>query len=309
MKKHSLSFLLSLLVILLSFSANAQSTLVHYWHFNNFASSEYTDTIHGIPADYSRTANQAVLLYDTVSGTSPVYSTYIDTLTAISTDYDTVNLRMSAVPGIMIRARNPSDSMQMLFYIPTTNYKNIVFTYGTESSSASHGQLHQNFDYSTDSGTTWKTSGLSMTTDSAALSFNRISVNFLGDTLANNNSKLFFRIKFQGNTTGTSGNNRFDNISVDADTITAGPSAVLNVVAAHTQYILYPNPVTNNINVTSGSEGTKTILITNTLGETVYMGIRDGKAFSLSAANLAAGNYFMTIRDNSGMRTTMFVKH
>jgi len=38
------------------------------------------------------------------------------------------------------------------------------------------------------------------------------------------------------------------------------------------------------------------------------MVIKDGKTFSLNTANLAAGNYFMTIRDNSGMQTTKFVK-
>ncbi len=205
-------------------SLNAQGTLIHYWHFNNYtlgAMHTYpVDTIHSIAADYSiHDTSKARILYSEIPGTSSVYSTYIDTV--VGDVSDTVNVRMSTASGYALRARNPSDSMQLLFYIPTVHYNNILLTYGSQSSSTSHGQLHQNFDYSVDSGLTWRTSGLSITSDSAWLIFHRTSISFTTDTMVNNNSKLVFRIKFTGNTSGTSGNNRFDNITVDGDSIIA----------------------------------------------------------------------------------------
>jgi hypothetical protein len=316
MKKIVQSILLCSIVLVLSITqGRSQSTLVHYWNFNHFASAEYTDTIHAIPADYTTiTSRQASILYTTVPNTSSSYSSYIDTLTAETAelDYDTVNLRQGAIGGIMIRARNPSDSMQLLFYIPTTNYKNILLSYGTETSSAKSGQSTQVYAYSLDSGATWKTSGLSIPSTATApdTTFGRVAISFTDDSV-NNNSKLIFRITFSGNNTGTKGNNRFDNVTVDADTIIA-PTTSVNTVTANNSiaYTLYPNPVTNNINITSSSENAKTVLISNAAGQTVYMGLESGKQISVNTANLSAGNYFVTIRDNNtnGTQTIKFVK-
>ena len=226
MRKNLFLLITTLVITTVTINAlNAQGTLIHYWHFNNsgYLGAMHTypvDTIHSIAADYSiHDTSKARILYSEVPGTSSVYSTFIDTVNADATD--TVNARMSTASGYAIRARNPSDSMQLLFYIPTVHYNNILLSYGSESSSTSHGQLRQNFDYSVDSGLTWRASGLSMTSDSAWLIFHRTSISFTTDTMVNNNSKLVFRIKFTGNNTGTSGNNRFDNITVDGDSIIA----------------------------------------------------------------------------------------
>lgn len=319
MKKIVQNFLLCSIVLALSVTqGRSQSKLVHYWNFNTYSAVEHTDTIHAIPADYTTvTSRTASILYAEIPGTSSSFSSYIDGYPTIPTDYDTINLRLGDTAGISLRPRNPTDSMQLLFYIPTTNYKNIVLTYATYSSSVGSGPLHQVFDYSLDSGATWKTTGLSITTDSAWVSsFNRVSLNFYGDTLVNNNSKLIFRLKFVGNNSGSSGNNRFDNVTIDADTITAatiytGSSTSVGTVTANNEtYTLYPNPVTDHVTLLSASDENKTIMIYNALGQSVFAGLEGGKQVSVSTANLSAGNYYMVIRGNNThtTQTLKFVK-
>lgn len=322
MKKIVNSILLCAFMLILSVAqGQAQSKLVHYWNFNSFDEVDSTtatvNVLHPIAADYTTiTSRTASILYTKIPTASATFFSYMDGYPTVAADNDTINLRMGDTAGIALRPRNPTDSMQLLFYIPTTNYKNIVLTYATYSSSVGSGPLHQVFDYSVDSGATWKTTGLSITTDSAwASSFNRVSLNFYGDTLVNNNSKLIFRLKFMGNNSGTSGNNRFDNVTIDADTITATtiyiPTAVKNVTANNNiSYTLYPNPTTDAINLVSTSMENKAVTIYNIAGQSVYVGVQGGKASSISVSNLAAGNYYMVVTglDSKTTQTLKFVK-
>ncbi len=307
------SILFTLLFISTLFVGNSfgQSKLIHYWHFNTGTFTMYTDTIHGISADYSDLdVTKAKILYAKKTGTSAAYMTYIDTINVAAADADTVNARMGQIDGNALRARNPSDSMNLLFYIPTTHFKNIKLTYASQSSSITKGQLHQIFSYSTDSGSTWKTSGLSMPSDSAWLVYHRTTVTFTTDTTVNNNPKLVFKITFAGNDTGVKGNNRFDNITVDGDTITSSKVAVENVASIEPAYTLYPNPVGNTLAVRSETEGVKSFVIVDITGRSVFTGTTSGKEFTVAVASLQAGTYFISIRDeNTGLLTSKkFVK-
>jgi len=312
MKKHVQILFLSVVMIAANLRSNAQ-TIIHYWNFNNFTSKMYTDTIHGINADYSDLdKSKAQILYAEMSGVSSSFSTYEDFYPTVAADYDTVNLQLGDTAGNALRPRNPSDSMYLLFYIPTTNFKNISLKYGSESSSVGSGMLHQIFDYSVDSGVNWKTSGLSIPSDSAWLIFHLTSINF-SDTLVNNNPKMVFRIAFNGNTSGTSGNNRFDNVTVEGDSIGGTgttPSGVVQVVKVTPSYNLFPNPVSNTLDINGNIDGLKSIVIYNTLGETVYSSSVAGKNLTLNVADLKAGNYFIDITEKiSGVVSTLkFIK-
>lgn len=227
MKKYLQSLLLPCILLLCATNVHAQSKLIHYWHFNNFTTAPSATTVnaahpYNVHADYSSIdTSKAQIVYQTSAGTSAAFSTTID----YANPGDTINARMGhSADGTTIswalRPRNRSDSMELRFYIPTTHYKNILVKYESQSSSVTSGPLHQVFDYSTDSGATWKTTGLSVAGDSAGLAFGPVfPVSFTTDTTVNNNPKLVFRIKFVGNSSGTSGNNRFDNVTVDGDTI------------------------------------------------------------------------------------------
>jgi len=287
---------------------HAQSTLIHYWHFNAYSlGTMYTPTINAIPADFTDLpGSNPAILYRTLPGTSSAYSSFLEGFTSLSTDYDTVNLRMSQPSGMYIRTRNPSDSMELLFYTPSTHFNNLVFTFGT--SRPVNGPVHQNYDYSIDSGVTWTTTGLSLLTDSVWSVFQRITLT-TSNAAVNNNPKLVFRVTWTGNTTGTSGNNRFDNVTLDGDSITAA-TGVYETAAKQDNFTVYPNPAGDNIDVSTFAEGVKHVMITNALGQKLYEGTQEQQQFSISTANLTAGIYFISISDEvSGeVRTMRFLK-
>jgi len=200
--------------------ANAQPKLIHYWHFNNTPTGVH---LGALSADYSTLGNAYVAfipLAGVVSDTG-----YTDNVSP----GDTVNARLGAAAGFGIRTRNPSDSMQFLWVIPTTHYKNIVLTWESQSSSVASGPHFENFDYSLDNGATFQTTGLTTLQDSAWLAWHGpVSVSLAAITGANDNSHLVFRIRLSAPNTGGSGNNRYDNITVEGDTIAStggGPTA------------------------------------------------------------------------------------
>jgi len=257
-----LSFIALITLLLLNGSkANAQGTLIHYWNFNNFTSVYTYPTFPApIDADYSRIdTSKARFVYALFPGTSGTYhsaSTILDFVATVPTDYDTVNLRLGAVAGNGLRPRNPMDSVYLMFYIPTTNYQNILITYASQSSSTTSGDTYQYFDYSIDSGVTFITTGLSKLYDSSWLVYHRTSITIANPAI-NNNPKLVFRIHNIGHTTLTSGNNRYDNVSVDGDSIIA-PVLIdywhFNSFATVYTYPTFPAPIDADYSVLDTSK-------------------------------------------------------
>lgn len=310
--KRKLLFTLLLISTIFTTQSFGQGYLIHYWHFNNLTLVDTTSA--SMPSIGPINADNSAI--DVTKATIWYYqSTFVDTTRAdfylaVAGDYDTMNLRMGAVSGNALRLRNPSNNMEVRIYLPSTNYNNLALKFGTEGSSRTSGMLLQNYDYSTDSGATWKTTGLSMTSDSAGVwigggatinpVFSLVSLNFGTDATVNNNPKLVFRIKFSGNAdtlSTSSGNNRFDNVTLDGDAISHVSVPV--VVSAETSYTLYPNPVSTTLNLTSDIAGTKTVMIHDLAGKTVFAGLADGKDFSLNVADLQSGMYFISIRENN----------
>ena len=166
MKKKMLFVLVCSFALLFAPSVSHAQTkkLIHYWHFNNTVSGVHLGKIH---ADFSTLGN-ATILYKPIPG---VYSdtSYIDNCAG-----DTINQRPGyggccGAQNYGVRTRNPSDSMQFLWYIPTRNYQNIVIKYETQSSTSASGQHRQVFSYSIDSAVTFITEGLPIAFDSASV--------------------------------------------------------------------------------------------------------------------------------------------
>ena len=319
MKKH---LLVSSLVLssLCAVKSNAQ-TLVHYWNFNNIGAVDSLPT-NVINASYSTIdTTTAHVWYTAIPGTSAAYSSYYDAFnnsdstSGIGASY---NVRFGDCSCTSLRTRNPSDSMELLAYMPTTHYQNPVIKFTTESSSVNSGMHAQVYDYSNDNGATWSTAGLTVTgitgnVDSPLaitwMSVN-ITLNTATDPAIKNNPQFIFRTRFMTNTTGTSGNNRFDNLTMEADTFMT--STAVPVVAAATEpaYTVYPNPVVNTIAINADLEGDKAVTIRNAEGKTAFAALVSGKHISLDVANLAAGVYFVTIREsaNGAVSTMKFIK-
>jgi len=215
-------------------TTKAQGTLIHYWHFNNFTSVIHeVDSPIILDADFSiHDTSKARLWYRPIPTATMGYPSYADFYTALSTDNDTMNLRMGQPSGNAFRARNPYDSMELLLYIPSVHYHHLVFKYGTMRSGS--GPQVQQLAYSVDSGMTWRTSALSTTYDSVQATFNLVTVTFTSDSQVNNCSGLVFKITVDSTTASAGGgNNRYDNFTLDGDSILA-PSIVGTISIADT---------------------------------------------------------------------------
>jgi len=164
--------------------------------------------------------------------------------------------------------------MELRFTIPTTGYKNIVLEYVLESSSTTSGDSTELFDYSVDGGTTWKSAGMTVngatadtldTTPSVyqGTSWGLVTITFGSDASVNNNSALVFRIKFKGNSSKASGNNRFDNVTVEGDA-----SADVAVQQNAARFSLSPNPATSKV-ILASWDGPKSISIVDVAGRVV----------------------------------------
>lgn len=285
-------------LILGATAAQAQTTtttLVHYWNFNGIIAAYHNPSIPAIHASYSTLdTNKANVVYKLAAGASQTYAGYIDNVAG-----DTLNARMGAAAGNGLRVRNPSDSMELRVYAPTTGYYgNITIKYETQSSSTTSGQLAQLFDYSVDSGATWKTSGLNMTIDSVnqpqfqGTSWGLVSLNFNNDTTVRNNAKFVFRVRFGGNTSMTSGNNRFDNMTVES-TVTSQGIAVLN--GNDGQTVLYPNPAGAALHISTPVQGLKTIACYDLSGRKVYETTTGEKELTMNTDLLTPGTYYLYI--------------
>jgi len=219
--KHLLR-LLAVFVLLGAFQLPAQ-TLLYYWHFNNFtglSGAVDPSTIAPLPADFAVQASSIVkMAYKTLPGVGPNYKTYWDAFTGCDT-----NDRLGNLAGNCLRLRNPSDSMQLVMNIPSTGYQAITIKYTVQRSSAGNGATIDSFSYSLDSGATWKTSGQSITSIPTGVNWSSPVTVTITDPLADNNSRLAFRILFAGTqNTGASGNNRIDNVSVEGNPAPISP--------------------------------------------------------------------------------------
>ncbi len=290
MKKALLTLSVALAI---GISTNAQS-LIHYWHFNNITAASHNPGIPALKANVSLLdTNKATIVYK-LSTTNTAYAGYIDNVTGTDS-----NARMSTAAGNGLRVRNPSDSMELRFYIPTTGYKNISLKYAAQCSSLGSGMLAQLFDYSTDSGATWVTTGLNTLVDSVKTAIDPawkiININFGTTTTVNNTAKLVFRIKFWGNTALTSGNNRFDNVTVEGDALTSVP----NCYGLPQQSMIYPNPAKEQVTISMPLAGVKSITFINETGAVVSKMQTAETQLPVNVSGLTAGNYFILVNNNT----------
>jgi len=164
-------------------------SLLYYWDFNNADSSKHNPvyTFPGLgPASFKYS------------------SSYIDFTTGSA-----LNLYKNSIAGSCLRVRNPSNSLT--FLMPTTGYKNIVLQYAEERTSS--GPNQNAVSYTID-GTNYISTALSNNAYVVDTTFTLQSFDFSSDANVNNNSKFAVKITFTSGNTGTSGNDRFDNVSL-----------------------------------------------------------------------------------------------
>ncbi len=279
--------------------------VVYYWHFDNFVGQTVAGSPSLIPTIHSNwstlDSTKGILSYVPAYKVSSKYQTFWDVVAGEASD--TFNVKKGGKSGTSagnyeLRFRNPSDSMEALITVPTTHYKNITIKYDLERTGS--GQGSENFDYSTDGGTTWKTSGLSIKHDTALTVFSLVTVSLSTDTTVNNNSTGFvFRIRFNPPNSATNGNDRIDNLTVEGDTDEAVHNSGIAENPVNTESIsLYPNPVLNQVTIASGNENAKTISILDINGKMVYATTSNDPNVILGISNLKPGIYVVNVIEN-----------
>ncbi len=176
------------------------SVLVHYWNFNSI-----TGTQTSVSPDLTLIPSGGAAI--TYPGTGAGY------FDAFSPGYD-LNSQNSEVAGSGLRARNPSDTRNLLMALPTTGYKTIIVQFATAITSS--GATTQSYSYTID-GTTFITDGLTTTTSNPTTDpvATLVSLDFSSISGVNNNPNFQIKVTFSGATaSGTSGNDRFDNVTV-----------------------------------------------------------------------------------------------
>ena len=198
--RQKLHLLLFFFLTLLVGNVSAQK-IIHYWHFNNLASG----TLTSVSPDSTLVTGASITYPGTGAG-------YMDNVSPGSSE----NTRYSTSVGLGLRPRNPSNTRYFTMAMPTTGYEKIEIKFATAKTT--QGATDQNYEYSIDAGANWITTGMSKTNHkpSTEPTYDLVTLDFSSITAVNNNSKFMFRIGFGGSTSsGSSGNNRFDNITVE----------------------------------------------------------------------------------------------
>ena len=122
-----------------------------------------------------------------------------------------LNVQMGFPVGQALRVRNPSSTRTLLLSLPTTGYQNIVLRYAVRHTP--NGARMQRLYYQTEEGGPWLEFGdlVQVLEDFEVFTFD-----FTGIEGVSDNPDFTVGIHFLGpEAEGSSGNNRFDNISLD----------------------------------------------------------------------------------------------
>ena len=274
--------------------------IIHYWHFNNLPSG----TLQLIETDYSADGLVSGSISYPGSGAG-----YMDRRTHREEDpVSNLNLLQGQEPdqGAVLRARNPSDTRDLVFHIPTTMHEQITVTFAI--SRTTNGATEQVYYYSADGGNSWHSAGQSSVTPLLP-EWELKSFDLSGFPEVNDNEDLRFRILFGGeNAGGSSGNNRFDNVSVQGipldealhagrlDKDDFGSQAGIELMA-------FPNPATDKLHVSLRSPGPASLSLINLHGQAVknhVLSTRGSHQVTLPTGSLPPGIYLLRLDHPGG---------
>lgn len=195
-------------------------TTVHYWNFNSL--SEPFNTV--LPD--STLIGNAELSYP---GNGEGFMDLVGEGSQINTYFD-------SPAGSALRARNPSNTRELLLKVPTTGYSDIHFSYVTKRTL--NGAEFQQVEYQLEEDGPWTSLGLK----TVILNYKLISFDLTDVPGVEDNGDFVIRILFSGESAQEEeGNNRFDNIAVSGL-----PVPLVNALSEHQgqedNISLFPNP-------------------------------------------------------------------
>lgn len=186
-------------------AVSGQSTLIHYWNFNNNAS------VAAIITPTSTLLNGSITATSTGTGSN---DTFIDFAGGTSQNFniDNFNARNGDASGTHLRYNYPING-NVQFNLPTTGYNNVIVKFTTRRSGSGAGT--QTWSYTLD-GTTYTTY---QTVSPQDANPQLVTFDFSNVTGVSNNPNFKLKVVFTQGTGGAVGNNRFDNFTVDATSV------------------------------------------------------------------------------------------
>jgi hypothetical protein len=173
-----------------------KSVVAHYFDFNNLSLGE----LESIIADSSITPVNATLTY---GGNGLGYMDRVN-------DGSLINAQFNSEDSYGLRVRNPSNNREIIFSLPTNNLSDIKFNYAVKKTI--NGASKQVLSYNVGNNIDWI---YLPDTISIKTNYELISIDFTDLISVNNNPDFKIRIEFEGSETSNStGNNRFDNITL-----------------------------------------------------------------------------------------------
>lgn len=262
------------------------SELLYYWHFNNMVSgADVTEII----ADYSYLTDfDGKFTYtDPITGERD-----IDRYSAGSS----FNLKQGETEGYSARVRNPSTTRSLVFEVPTTGAEGIGFKYAVQRSG--QGMLNNIVQYSID-GTNFISTDL--VNDTLEVVGDEVwqlfTFDFTSIAAVNNNPDFKIKITWLGNTVASNGNNRYDNITLTAESV-SGLS--VNPIKGLTKLSVYPTPFRETVSI-SASGNIEKIQIVDMSGKTVQTITGNNNEIQhISTADLISGTYFFVVQTTEG---------
>lgn len=178
-----------------------QTSLIHYWNFNNNTSA-------------------AAITTPTVTLTGGSMSAFTSGTTEIdfaggtgqNFNVENLNARNGDASGTHLRYNLPING-NLQFNLPTTGYQNVVVKFTTRRSGSGAGT--QTWSYSTD-GTNFQAY---QTVSPQDANPQLITFDFSAVAGVSNNPNFKLKVEFSATGGGTAGNNRFDNFTVDATAV------------------------------------------------------------------------------------------
>ncbi len=177
--------------------------LIHYWNFNDNSS------LAALTAPNASLVNGAAIVHET----GGISSIDVSGGTGQNFNINNTNARNGDGAGTHLRFNDPIGGA-LVFSLPTTGYKEPVVRFATRRSGSGAGW--QYWSYSVDGNNYVAFDTITSIDGTPVLE----ELNFSGISASNNNPNFKLKVQFAQGSGGTVGNNRFDNLTVDALSLT-----------------------------------------------------------------------------------------
>ncbi|MFP4621854.1 MAG: CotH kinase family protein [Bacteroidales bacterium] len=276
----------------------AEQKLIHYWHFNDLTDGELT----GLLPDHSLTGETAVIAYE---GESEGYMDRVDDGTELNAAGETTG-------DMALRVRNPADTRELLFSLPTTGYGDIVMKFAVKRTT--NGAQVQDIYFQTEEEGAWTSVKENL---KIREKYQLIEIDFseisswperdrpwkLKDKVEDN---PYFKVKIEfphETASGTAGNNRFDNVTIEGYPVSDSTASEEN---GDFFVRVYPVPAVQTLYIEAEHEIRK-LSFYNVTGKLVKREKPESKFHTAGVKDLSPGVYLVEIETPAGNVTKRIV--